>query len=86
MIRDILLLKPYLSSYYEATKLIIEKQPIENEPVEESEEQEHRKVFDNMFSTANLYNSACSCAAIPIRICPIYIKKILIIEITIKLE
>jgi hypothetical protein len=26
MIRDILLLKPYLSSYYEATKLIIEKQ------------------------------------------------------------
>ena len=25
MIRDILLLKPYLSSYYEATKLIIEK-------------------------------------------------------------
>jgi hypothetical protein len=31
MIRDILLLKPYLSSYYEATKLIIEKQPIDNE-------------------------------------------------------
>jgi hypothetical protein len=26
MIKDILLLKPYLSSYYEATKLIIEKQ------------------------------------------------------------
>jgi hypothetical protein len=38
MIRDILLLKPYLSSYYEATKLIIEKQPINNES-EETEEQ-----------------------------------------------
>jgi hypothetical protein len=30
-----------------------------------------RKVFDNMFSTAMLYNSACSYAAIPIRIYPI---------------
>lgn len=28
MIRDILLLRPYLSSYYEATKYIIEKQPV----------------------------------------------------------
>ena len=26
MIKDILLLQPYLSSYYEATKLIVEKQ------------------------------------------------------------
>lgn len=40
MIKDILLLKPYLSSYYEATKLIIEKQPIKDESSEESEEQE----------------------------------------------
>ena len=42
MIKDILLLKPYLSSYYEATKLIIEKQPNkeENESNEEPEEQE----------------------------------------------
>ena len=40
MIKDILLLKPYFSSYYEATKLIIEKQPIQNESIEESEEQE----------------------------------------------
>ena len=41
MIRDILLLKPYLSSYYEATKLIIEKQPIENaNPPEEEQEEE----------------------------------------------
>ena len=30
-----------------------------------------RKVFDNMFSTAMLYNSACSYAIIPIRIHPI---------------
>jgi hypothetical protein len=37
MIRDILLLKPYLSSYYEATKLIIEKQPIKDESEEEQE-------------------------------------------------
>ena len=27
MIKDILLLQPYLSAYYEATKLVIEKQP-----------------------------------------------------------
>lgn len=37
MIRDIFLLKPYLSSYYEATKLIIEKQPIKDESEEEQE-------------------------------------------------
>ena len=30
-----------------------------------------RKIFDNMFATANLYNSASSYAAIPIRIHPI---------------
>jgi hypothetical protein len=40
MIRDILLLKPYLSSYYEATKLIIEKQENPVEPLETPEEQE----------------------------------------------
>jgi hypothetical protein len=31
-----------------------------------------RKVFDNMFSIAHLYNSACSYAANPIRIQPIF--------------
>ena len=31
-----------------------------------------RKVFDNMFLTASLYNSACSCVAKPIRIHPIF--------------
>lgn len=31
MIKDILLLKPYLSSYYEATKLIVEKKQQQNE-------------------------------------------------------
>ena len=30
-----------------------------------------RKVFDNMFSTAMLYNSTCSYSIIPIRIHPI---------------
>ena len=30
-----------------------------------------RKVFDNMFSTAMLYNSACYYSVIPIRIHPI---------------
>jgi len=32
-----------------------------------------RKVFDNMFSICHLYNSACSFAAKPIRIHPIFI-------------
>ena len=31
-----------------------------------------RKVFDKMFSIAHLYNSACSYAANPIRIHPIF--------------
>ena len=31
MMKDILLLKPYLSSYYEATKLIVEKKQQQNE-------------------------------------------------------
>jgi len=43
MIRDILLLKPYLSSYYEATKLIIEKQPENNESVNEQEQEQIRE-------------------------------------------
>ena len=34
MIRDILLLKPYLSSYYEATKLIVEKQQEQQNEIE----------------------------------------------------
>lgn len=36
-----------------------------------------RKVFDNMFSIANLYNSACSNAVNPIRIHPIMMSIIL---------
>jgi hypothetical protein len=31
-----------------------------------------RKIFDNMFSITNLYNSACSYAANPVRIRPIF--------------
>lgn len=41
MIKDILLLKPYLSSYYEATKLITEKQPeYNNESIKQQQEQQ----------------------------------------------
>ena len=36
-----------------------------------------RKVFDNMFSIARLYNSACSYATIPIRIYPIMMSIVL---------
>ena len=42
MIKDILLLKPYLSAYYEATKYIVEKQPEYNE----SEKQQHEPEGD----------------------------------------
>jgi hypothetical protein len=34
-------------------------------------DKQDRKVFDNMFSIAHLYNSACSYTANPIRIQPI---------------
>jgi hypothetical protein len=46
MIKDILLLKPYLSAYYEATKLIIEKPPQvvnENESKEEQEQEDDKE-------------------------------------------
>ena len=39
MIKDILLLQPYLSAYYEATKLVLEKKPDYNE--ESDKEQQH---------------------------------------------
>jgi hypothetical protein len=35
-------------------------------------DKQDRKVFDNMFSIAHLYNSACSYTANPIRIQPIF--------------
>ena len=35
-------------------------------------DKQDRKLFDNMFSIAHLYNSACSYAANPIRIQPIF--------------
>ena len=35
-------------------------------------DKQDRKVFDNMFSIAHMYNSACSYAANPIRIQPIF--------------
>jgi hypothetical protein len=39
MIKDILLLQPYLSAYYEATKLVLEKKP--DYKNESDEEQQH---------------------------------------------
>jgi hypothetical protein len=38
---------------------------------------EEKKAFDNMFSIARLYNSACSSAVNPIRIYPIIMSLIL---------
>jgi hypothetical protein len=35
-------------------------------------DKQDRKVFDDMFSIAHLYNSACSYAANPVRIQPIF--------------
>jgi hypothetical protein len=40
MIKDILLLQPYLSAYYEATKLVIAKQPEYQEFLDKQQEQE----------------------------------------------
>ncbi len=36
-----------------------------------------RRIFDEMFSISHLYNSACSCAANPIRVRPISMSIIL---------
>src|SRR5215213_4065124 len=52
MIKDILLLKPYLSSYYEATKLIIEKQQ------EQQNEIEWNNISINDDDTAQIGNNA----------------------------
>ena len=43
MIKDILLLKPYLSAYYEATKYVVEKQPEYNESEKQQHEQEEQE-------------------------------------------
>ena len=43
MINDILLLKPYLSAYYEATKLIIDKQQFEYQEFLDKQEQQQIK-------------------------------------------
>ena len=40
MIKDILLLKPYLSAYYEATKVIVEKQPEYKEFLDKQQQQQ----------------------------------------------
>ena len=42
MIKDILLLQPYLSAYYEATKLVIEKQP-EYQEFQDKQLQQHEQ-------------------------------------------
>ena len=36
-----------------------------------------RKLFDRMYATCHLYNSACMCAANPIRIQPIFMSILL---------
>jgi hypothetical protein len=41
-------------------------------PFHEALDKSDRKAFDDMFSIAQLYNSACSYAANPIRIQPIF--------------
>ena len=41
MIKDILLLQPYLSAYYEATKLIIDKQQSEYQEFLDKHQQQH---------------------------------------------
>ena len=43
MIKDILLLKPYLSAYYEATKLIIDKQQPEYQEFLDKQLQQHKQ-------------------------------------------
>ena len=43
MIRDILLLKPYLSAYYEATKFIIDKQQFEYQEFMDKQLQQHER-------------------------------------------
>lgn len=44
MIKDILMLKPYLSAYYEATKVIVEKQQSEyQEFLDKNQQQQHEQ-------------------------------------------
>lgn len=43
MIKDILLLKPYLSAYYEATKLIIDKQQLEYKEFLDKQQQQSKQ-------------------------------------------
>ena len=43
MIKDILLLQPYLSSYYEATKLIIDKQKSEYQEFLDNKQQQNKQ-------------------------------------------
>ena len=46
MIKDILLLQPYLSSYYEATKLIIDKQQSEYKEFLDKQQKEHEQQWE----------------------------------------
>jgi hypothetical protein len=43
MIKDILLLQPYLSAYYETTKLVIDKQPEYQEFLDKQQEQQQQQ-------------------------------------------
>jgi hypothetical protein len=50
----------------------MEEQEKEWKQFRQALDKQDRKAFDNMFSIARLYNSACSYAANPIRIQPIF--------------
>ena len=53
MIKDILLLKPYLSAYYEATKLIIDKQQSEYKEFLDKQLQQHEQEVSESIQQLN---------------------------------
>ena len=53
MIKDILLLKPYLSAYYEATKLIIDKQQSEDSEFLDKQQQQSKQEFTESIQQVN---------------------------------
>ena len=48
MIKDILLLQPYLSAYYESTKLVIEKQPEYQEFLDKQLQQSKQEITESI--------------------------------------
>ena len=56
MIKDIIMLKPYLSAYYEATKLVIDKQPIHIQELNSSEYEYEQQQSTNSKQQQNSNN------------------------------